>query len=64
VNKVPISCDAQTIEKDTCQGWDTFDNETIAEFYEELVGGKIEVVETQLIKGIATHGERKDTGRR
>lgn len=64
VNKVPISCDAQTIEKDTCHGWDSFDNDTIAQFYEELVGGKIQVIEEQLVKGIASYAERKDPGRR
>jgi hypothetical protein len=41
VDRVPISCDAQTIERDTCDGWDTFDNGTLARFFHELTGGEI-----------------------
>ncbi|HET9480646.1 MAG TPA: hypothetical protein VFP98_02730 [Candidatus Polarisedimenticolia bacterium] len=44
VDQVPISCDAQTIEHDTCAGWDGFDNAAIARFHQELGGGPIEVV--------------------
>lgn len=43
VQGVPISCDAQAFEKDTCKGWDGFDNETIARFYKELIGKEIAV---------------------
>jgi hypothetical protein len=43
VDKVPLSCDAQTMEHDTCKGWDTFDEVTLARFYHELVGGDIAV---------------------
>ena len=38
VDQVPISCDAQALEHDTCEGWDTFDDETIARYYKELIG--------------------------
>lgn len=41
VQDVPISCDAQTLEKDTCQGWERFDDATIARFHRELVGKDI-----------------------
>lgn len=43
VQRVPISCDAQTFEKDTCRGWEGFDDETIARFYKELIGEEIAV---------------------
>jgi hypothetical protein len=43
VQHVPISCDAQALEKDTCEGWDGFDDETIARFYKELIGQEIRV---------------------
>lgn len=43
VDKVPLSCDAQQCEHDTCLGWDTFDNPTIARFYRELLGHEITV---------------------
>jgi hypothetical protein len=43
VRKAPIACDVQTLEKDTCEGWDGFDDPTIARFYKELIGEEIEV---------------------
>lgn len=45
VDRVPIACDAQQIEKDTCSGWDTFDSPTIARFYKELIGDDVTVVD-------------------
>jgi hypothetical protein len=44
VNQVPVSCDAQTIERDTCRGWDTFDDDALARFYLELLGVQVEIV--------------------
>ena len=44
VNQVPVSCDAQTLEHDTCRGWDTFDDEALARFYLELLGVQVEIV--------------------
>ena len=43
VQRVPISCDAQSMDKDACQGWESFDDETIARFYKELTGKEITV---------------------
>lgn len=43
VRRVPISCDAQALEKDTCKGWCDFDDATIARFYEELIGEDITI---------------------
>jgi hypothetical protein len=45
VNRVPIACDSQTLEKDTCAGWENFDDATIARFYQELVGEQIRVAD-------------------
>ena len=39
-----MSCDAQTIERDTCRGWDTFDDDAVARFYHELLGVQVEIV--------------------
>lgn len=44
VHEVPIACDAQDMEKDTCSGWAGFDDETIARFYRDLVGEEIVIV--------------------
>jgi len=33
-----LACDTQTIEHDTCRGWDEFDDATLARFVKELCG--------------------------
>jgi hypothetical protein len=43
VDKVPLACDAQQCEHDTCLGWDGFDNATLARYYRELLGHEIAV---------------------
>lgn len=43
VRNVPLACDAQTSDRDSCGGWDDFDNETIARFYQEMLGEEITV---------------------
>lgn len=43
VHDVPIACDVQQLEHDTCGGWDDFANEDLARFYEDLVGGKVTI---------------------
>jgi len=43
VNKVPIACDAQEIERDTCQGWNDFDNGTLAQYYRQLIGEEVTI---------------------
>lgn len=43
VNRVPIACDAQSIERDTCQGWDEFDNGTLADYYRQLMGEEVTI---------------------
>ena len=43
VDKVPISCDVQSMEHDTCEGWSTFDDTTLARFYRDLVGVEITI---------------------
>ena len=44
VHQVPIACDAQNLERDTCNGWAGFDDATIARFYMDLVGEEIDIV--------------------
>jgi hypothetical protein len=43
VDQVPISCDVQALEHDTCEGWSTFDDAAIARFHHELVGVEITI---------------------
>ena len=37
VDRVPISCDAQLKEHDTCDGWNEFTNEEIERFCREIL---------------------------
>lgn len=41
---VPIACDAQQIEHDTCGGWDEFSDEDLARFCRELLHENVIVV--------------------
>jgi len=38
VQDLPLSCDVQQIERDTCAGWDNFDDEQLASLYRTLTG--------------------------
>lgn len=42
---VPLPCDSQVIERDTCTGWDEWSNADLARFYAEIEGETIEVVD-------------------
>lgn len=46
VERVPIACDVQQIEHDTCGGWDDFSNDDLVRFAQELTGRRI-VVQTE-----------------
>ena len=43
VNQLPIACDVQQKEHDSCNGWDDFTNKDLATFYFELTGAPIAV---------------------
>jgi hypothetical protein len=43
VENVPLACDVQQLEHDTCGGWDDFSNEDLARFALELTGRSIVV---------------------
>ncbi len=45
VDQLPLACDVQQKERDTCLGWDSFSNEELAGFYRELTGKTLNVVE-------------------
>lgn len=45
VDNVPIACDVQKMEHDTCQGWDDFSNQDLARFASELLGWNVTVVD-------------------
>jgi hypothetical protein len=38
VDGLPIACDVQQREHDTCRGWDDFTNSDLARFYFQLTG--------------------------
>lgn len=42
-DEVPLACDAQQREHDTCHGWDEFTNEDLARFCLELLGQDVSV---------------------
>lgn len=43
VREVPLACDVQTKAQDTCRGWLDFDNEQLAQFYNELTGKQVRI---------------------
>ena len=40
----PLSCDAQMIDRDTCQGWDEFTDEELAGYYRDWFGQTVEIL--------------------
>jgi hypothetical protein len=38
VDQLPLACDVQQREHDSCGGWDDFSNEDLSRFYNELTG--------------------------
>ena len=38
VDQLPLACDVQQNEHDSCGGWDDFSNEDLSRFYLELTG--------------------------
>ena len=41
---LPLACDVQTIERETCRGWNEFSNEDLARFCEEILGSRVNVI--------------------
>ena len=41
--EVPLACDALTIDRDTCLGWDEFSNADLQRFYQEWYGEDVEI---------------------
>ncbi len=39
-----LACDTQTLEHDTCKGWDEWDNSALSRFVQELCGEPVEIV--------------------
>jgi hypothetical protein len=44
VDHLPIACDVQQQEHDTCRGWDDFSNEDLSRHYFEMTGNDVVVV--------------------
>jgi hypothetical protein len=38
VDQLPLACDVQQKEHDSCGGWDDFSNEDLSRFYHDLTG--------------------------
>lgn len=38
VDDLPLACDVQQKEHDSCRGWDDFSNEDLSKFFNELTG--------------------------
>lgn len=59
VNRVSLACDAQTVEHDTCRGWDEFSNDELARFCSELLGLNCAVTETgdETAPAVASSGQ-------
>lgn len=45
IEGVHFSCDAQTIEHDTCLGWDSFTNDELQKFFREIIHQEVNVVD-------------------
>lgn len=43
VNELPLACDVQRVEHDTCGGWDEFSNDDLAGYFEQMLGEKVVV---------------------
>ena len=43
VDELPLACDVQQIEHDSCRGWDDFSNEELAKFVYQLTGRVVAV---------------------
>jgi hypothetical protein len=41
VDQLPLACDVQQKEHDSCGGWDDFSNEELSGFYHELTGRRL-----------------------
>ena len=44
VREMPLACDVQQREHDTCRGWDDFTNEQLGTFIQEVTGKEFVVV--------------------
>jgi hypothetical protein len=44
IEGVSFACDAQTIEHDTCLGWDSFSNDELQKFFREILHQEVNVV--------------------
>ena len=43
VNELPLACDVQRIEHDTCGGWDEFTEADLARYCEQMLGQRVVV---------------------
>jgi hypothetical protein len=44
VDELPLACDVQLVEHDSCNGWDDFSNEELAKFVGQMTGRSVAVV--------------------
>jgi len=45
VQNAELACDVQLRDRDGCDGWDTFNNAKLAQFYKELCAEEVDVID-------------------
>ncbi len=43
VTEMPLACDVQQMEHDSCRGWDDFSNAELIKFYREISGRNVSI---------------------
>lgn len=43
LHNVSIACDAETVDRDQCLGWDGFTDEQLAKYHEDLLGEAVQI---------------------
>jgi hypothetical protein len=43
VTEIPLACDVQQMEHDSCRGWDDFSNADLIRFYREISGQNVSI---------------------
>jgi hypothetical protein len=52
VDGVTLACDAQTLEHDTCRGWDDFTNDQLARFCADLLALDVVITEAEAASSV------------
>jgi hypothetical protein len=55
VDNVSLSCDAQSKEHDTCNGWDSFTDDDLRRFCKEILGAEVTIQPEAAAPAIPAH---------